>query len=371
MDQNNTHKPALHHKHAALEAKMADVSGWQMPLSYGSVIDEVMAVRQRASVFDITHLGRIRIRGTEASELLHKVCTADAMRQEDDTAVYTLLLNEKGGILADGFIIRLPAFHVLTVAACNRDKILEHLRAAAGALDVKIDDQTEKTTHLCVCGPKASEILDSVLPMSVSDMPRGAARMGSLMIARYIALRAGFCRQWALEVMVPNMVAAQAWDYITKNAGENCIAPAGHAARDVIRIEDALPRYGHEINETTDPVTAGLTRAVDMETDFIGRDAIAGIQSRSPDFKTCGLIVTNTGQSGTIPRQGNPITAEGSEIGTVTSSTYSPALESVIAMAHIRSTSHKLRQKVSIKDGDDDLLAEICTLPFYKPGCDS
>ncbi|MCK4601190.1 MAG: hypothetical protein KAU28_01905, partial [Phycisphaerae bacterium] len=312
-------KTALHARHVALEAKMADVAGWEMPLSYRSVLDEYGQARARASVFDISHIGRLRIRGDGALDLLERLCTADVAHQEDDTAIYTLLCNERGGIVDDCLLLRLEGCWLLTTNAINRRKVLEHIQANAGD-DVKVDDQTEKTSQLAVIGPAAAEILDAVGPMKVSSMPAGAVKTGSLLIARYVAIRTGCGGNWSLEVILPNMAASMAWDFITKKAGANAITPAGLAARDLLRFEAGLPRYGWEINETIDPVAAGVEFAVDFEKNFIGADAVRAVRDKGPARRRVGLVLAEPKGSAAkpaIPRQGATVfDADGGEIGT-------------------------------------------------------
>ena len=279
MDEANALlKTVLHDRHVAAGARMGPWEGWDMPLDYGDADGEVAEVRARAGVFDISHLGRIRIRGDGAVDLLERLCTSDAARQEDDTTAVTLLCNDAGCIIDAGILIRLENDWVLTCSSPGRQKVLEHVQANAADFDVKVSDQTQNTTHICVCGPEAARILDAVLPEKVSSLPRGAAKIGSFVIARYIAARTGFTNLWSLEVILPNMLAQQAWSFITAKAGANAIRPAGMTAREILRKEASLPRRGSDFDDTTDPITAGLERIVDFNHDFLGRDAILKIK---------------------------------------------------------------------------------------------
>ena len=279
MDEANALlKTVLHDRHVSAAARMGPWEGWDMPLDYGDADGEVAEVRSRAGVFDISHLGRIRIRGDGAVDLLERLCTYDAARQEDNTAALTLLCNDAGGIIDAGILIRLESDWVLTCSAGGRLNVLEHVQANAADFDVKVSDQTEKTAHVCICGPRAKEILDAVLPEKASPLPRRAAKIGSFVVARYIAARTGYTNLWSLEVILPNMLASQAWGFITDKAGANAIRPAGMSAREILRKEASLPRRGSDFDETTDPITAGLERAVNFNHDFLGRDAILKIK---------------------------------------------------------------------------------------------
>ena len=189
-------RSGLYDRHVARGAKMVCEEGWEVPLSYRGVLEEVEETRRRASLFDVSPLGRLRIRGDGALDLLERLCTADVAHQEDDTAGYTLLCNEAGGILADAWLIRTNRFWLLTTGAATREKVLRHVQDHAADFDVKVDDQTLGTAHLLVAGPRAAARLDAVLPIRPSALPRRAARVGSLMIARYVALRVGWCNTW-------------------------------------------------------------------------------------------------------------------------------------------------------------------------------
>ncbi len=305
-----------------------------MPLHYGSVFDEVEAAASRAGVMDLSHLGRIRLRGDGALELLERVCTHDVARQEDDTAAVTLLLDERGGIIDECVLLRLESFWVLTTNAMNLDKVLTHLNRQ-GVDGVRVDDQSARTAHLLACGPAARDILQAVLPIKVGGLGRGEARMGSLMIASYIAARAGATSHWALEVMLPSNLIGQAWAYITARAGSNCIPPVGLGALDILRHEAGLCRYGCETSQAIDPVTAGLTARLADRDDFIGAEAVAQLRQAGParrrvQIERVGLTEPPT----TLPRQGDDVTdADGRVLGQITSATWSPSRETVLAQA--------------------------------------
>jgi aminomethyltransferase len=274
-------RTALHDRHLAAGAEMHVEDGWEMPRSYGDADEEHGRVRSRAGVFDVSHIGRLRVRGEGALEMLEHLCTADVARQEDDTAIYTLLCNEGGGIIDHALVVRLEGYWMLTCSPHRRAAVLGHLQAHAGGFGAAVDDQTLKTSMLSVVGPEAPAILDAVLPEKPSALPRGAAKVGSLLIARYLAMRSGATRLWSLEVMLPNTLAGRAWDFITARAGANVIAPAGLAVRDRLRTEAHLPRWGREIDETTSPVAAGLLHAVDLDKDFLGAPAVREAAGRA------------------------------------------------------------------------------------------
>lgn len=359
-------RSALHDKHVAMEAKMSDEAGWSMPLSYGGAMAEADETRSRAGVFDVSHFGRIRIRGDGALDLLERVCTADVAHQEDDTSIETLLCNDRGGIIDCCRLIRLASFWVLVTSPICRQKVLDHLAPLAERLGAKVDDQTTKTTMLMVAGPAAGEILSRVLPFSIADLATGDVKLGSLMIARYIAERIGFGGLWAARVSIPNMVAQQAWRFITEKAGDNKIAPAGLAALDVLRIEGGQCRYGHEINETIDPIAAGLERAVDFGREFIGSEALVEIRRKGASRALAGLVLGGAKDAkGSIPRQGAVVAAaDGGELGVVTSGTFSAALGKPIALALVARGVAEAGDELLVETSAGKLPAKLVELPL-------
>ena len=337
----------LYDFHVAAGARMAVRDGWEVPADYGQCRDECIRLHSRAAVMDLTADGRIRVRGDGALGMLERLCTADVARQADDTAVRSLLLNERGGVIDMVTVMRLDGWWVLTCSPSRRQAVLEHLQAHAGQFDAKVDDQTFKTATLAVVGPMGVEILDRFLPEKASALAGGAVRVGSMLIANYIAARTGATDLWSLEVTLPNMLAGQAWKFITAKAGQHALPPAGMDAREVLRIEARLPRWGNEMDDSSDPVSGGLGAMVCFEKDFLGADALAaagqppwgqggplgGGGSRRVAWAMEAGAPTGTGEAcsgGAGPRAGiargdRLLDPGGNPIGTVTSAAFSPS----------------------------------------------
>ncbi len=273
-EANELHRTALHDRHVEAGARMGDVDGWHMPLAFAGADEEVQAVRGRGGVADVSHYGRIRIRGDGALDLLERACTAAVAAQEDLTTLPTLLLNERGGILDACRLIRLEGFWVLVTSPARREPLLEHLAPLAEEAGAKVDDQTFKTAMLLVVGPAVPDILNAVLPFRAGELAEGAVKSGSLLIARYIAERLNDAGPWGARVQVPNMMAAQAWRYVTDKAGERALPPVGTLALDRLLADAGAPRYGSGFTEEADPLSAGLERLLDWGHDFIGRPAL-------------------------------------------------------------------------------------------------
>jgi aminomethyltransferase len=368
---DNLLRSALYDKHVALEARLGEEAGWLMPLSYHGALEEARTARSRAVVCDFSHAGRLRIRGAGALDLLCRAAVGDVVHQADDTAALTLLCNDGGGIIDCCHLVRLEDAWLVLTSPINRLKVLAHLQGLAEALDVRIDDQTEKTSQICVAGPAAPAILDAVLPEKVSTLADGGVRVGSMLVAKYVAMRISQTGLWSINVILPNMVAAMAWRFITEKAGDNRVAPAGLAAADVLRVEAGLPRYGHEINETIDPVTAGLGSIVRSGDDFLGAAAIGRIAAAGAARRRAGLVLSGPAadQAPAIPRLGAAVwRADGSEAGTVTSGTYSPTLDRPIALAYLPSDDAEIGTQLTVETSAGPAPAKVTALPFVQQG---
>jgi len=265
------HSP-LYDLHVAAGAVMKTADGWELPAHYGDARSEAAAARQSAVVADVSHWGRIRVRGGGAAELLVRLGAADAPRQEDDTVRRVDLLDAAGTILDRARVARLEDMWLLVTTPSGRTKVLARAIDLAADLDAKVDDQTQKTAMIACLGPQGATRLDAVLPITVSDLPDGAARAGSVLIARYIVLRSDIgadvgragsgpedrvlhaegrgdaprvqpapegaklhaLRIWRMEVILPALLAGKAWRFITQKAAAQRMAPIGTEAMEML-----------------------------------------------------------------------------------------------------------------------------------------
>jgi len=196
---------ALHDAHLDAGATMQAYDGWDLPAHYGDLAGELAEAHARAVVVDLSHLGRFRISGDEALDLLEAVCTCDVARQEDDTCRRTLLCGDDGRLIDLCVLARLDDHWMLTCSPARCRTVADHLGDHAAARKVKVKDVTENTTMLWICGPAGAQLLDPVLPEKVSPLPRGTARAGSYLIAKYVAMRNGMTTLWSLEVTLPKL----------------------------------------------------------------------------------------------------------------------------------------------------------------------
>ena len=353
----------LHETEKQAGARMVDFAGWEMPLLFTGILDEHGKTRADATVFDVSHMGRLRVRGDWAFKLLDRACTADVVGQEDNSARYSLLCNEDGGIVDDIFVIRLEDQWLVVCNATNRQKVLAHLEELneQGGFKADIDDQTLRTAMLAVQGPRAMEKLAAALPMDLAGLKRHEVLAGSYMMVKYVASRTGYTGEDGLEVIVPAMAASTAWKFITSDKGG--IVPAGLGARDVLRLEAGLPLYGHELNETIDPISAGLEKAVRATGEFVGSAALAKIREKGAARRLVGIKL----QTHRIARQGAVIFADGWEVGVVTSGTFSPSCQASIAMGYVdRQFAGEGQELVVQIKPEEDTEAQVVARPFYR-----
>ncbi len=363
-DEEKAHALTLHDKHMALEARFALEAGWNVPLSYGSTLEEVETAHKDAVVCDVSSLTRLRIAGNDALELLERLCTHDVAGQEDDWAELTCLCNDSGGIVDCGYLYRLENHWLLTGDPGNHDKLLAHLQLHAEGMDVKIKDQTWRSCQFWVTGANAGRRLDDLLGREVSKMPSGAVRSESYLVAKVNASRTGYGPLWSLEVIVPSLLAGQAWQLVTARSKEKALAPLGYAARDVLRIQAGLCRYGHEINEAIDPHTAGLDRCVRPGGGFLGAEALAQRRQKISRWRCrIAMDAADAGGSTSIPRMGAEVLdGQGNTIGAITSGTYCPIRDIPLAMAYV---GHQARsgEQVEVVMQDQRRTGQVEPLP--------
>lgn len=341
---------------------MVGFAGWSMPVSYGSVIDEHNACRSEGAIFDVSHMGRLRFSGPDAGRFLETVFTRPVTNLDDGQSRYGFITNEHGGIKDDVIVGRERDDYPVVVNASNRAKLLEHFETVktTRGLNVKIDDRTAKTAMLALQGPAVIEKFADILPIDLDlrSLKRFRFETVSYMLMKFTVSRTGYTGEDGVEVTLPAKASALAMRGLSGPLKE-WLRPAGLAARDTLRIEAAMPLYGHELDEDTDPITAGLGWACDLKQGFIGADAL---RASEPTHKIVGLELDGK----RIARQGNPILANGNPIGTVTSGTMSPTLGRSIAMAKLELAHTEPGTVVAAAFKSGEVPATVVGLPFYK-----
>ena len=350
--------------HLSAGAKMVEFAGWEMPLLYRGITQEHLHTRQRGSLFDISHMGRLRFAGAEVVTFLNHVLTRNVAAQNIGVSRYSLVCNETGGVLDDVIVSRDEKDWIVVCNACNRLKLLDHFKSVAGGMNVSIDDQTEKTAMIALQGPAVMDRLAEILPVDVKAMKRYTFETASVMFITLTIFRSGYTGEDGVEIILPAKSAAFAIKMLGRSLTkpDATIQPAGLGARDTLRLEAGMPLYGHELTEATDPLSAELNWAVDLKKEFIGSPALVEIARTSSRRKLVGLELDGR----RIARQGTTISGDGRSVGEVTSGTFSPTLQKSIAMAYLDSEFAGEGTAVSADLSGSGAAAKVVKLPFYK-----
>lgn len=360
------HTP-FHEFHVQAGGKLVDFAGWEMPLLYRGIVDEHEQTRISGSIFDVSHMGRLHFSGKDAASFLNKVLTRNVADQKVGQSRYSLVCNDSGGVLDDVIISKDVKNWILVCNASNRERLVKYFTQLRHDLDLDFDmaDNTESTGMVALQGPKVIERISGVLPVDLSSMKRYHFESGNYMgMLKFTVFRSGYTGEDGVEIIIPAKVAGIAMKLIagkTEKEGAT-IKPAGLGARDTLRLEAGMPLYGHELNETTDPLSAGLAFAVDLNKDFIGAEALRKIAADGPRRKLVGLEL----EGKRIARQGSPVVVDGSPVGEVTSGTLSPTLQKSIAMAYIDSARASEGTAVTVDLKGTAVPATVVKLPFYK-----
>jgi aminomethyltransferase len=353
----------LHAVHRDLGARMVDFAGWDMPVQYPSgIIAEHAAVRSACGMFDLSHMGRVFVRGVDALTLVQACCTRDIAAVPDGQAAYALLCLPDGGILDDVIVYRLdPREILLIVNASNREADLAWLtdQCERLLLSADVDDATLETALIGVQGPQAQAALQPLCSVELEAMG-GYAFDANARVAGHSALvaRTGYTGEDGFEVLTEAEHAARVWRALVDGEGAR---PCGLGARDTLRTEAAMPLYGHDIDEFTNPFEARLGWAVQLDKpDFLGRDALLALKSQPVARRLVGLLA----DPGGVPRPTYPISAEGRAVGAVTSGTFSPTLQRNIALGYVASERGSVGTRLEIEVRGRPVGAEVVKLPF-------
>jgi aminomethyltransferase len=353
----------LYSFHVRLNAKMVDFAGWEMPLLFAGIIQEHRHTRNAASVFDVSHMGRIHLTGPDAEALLQQVCTRQLADASVGQSRYSHVCNEAGGILDDVIVSRYENHWLMVCNASNRERILDWLHQHAAGRSVDIEDTTEQTMMIAIQGPEAIALLSHVLPVPVADLKRYHFVDGSYLFTPYSIFRSGYTGEDGLEMILPAGVAEMIAGFLhIDDLDDHGLKPAGLGARDTLRLEAGMPLYGHELSEQTDSLSAGLSWCVDLKKDFIGAEAIRRVAQAGPRRKLVGLEL----EGRRIARQHAAVLHEDGPVGEVTSGTLSPTLERSIAMAYIDASLVDNGRPLTVDLGGKQANAKIVSLPFYK-----
>jgi aminomethyltransferase len=341
---------------------MVEFAGWDMPVQYSGVIDEHLAVRSRAGLFDVSHMGEIEVQGSGALELCQRLTANDLSRVKIGQAQYNLLLNENGGIVDDVVVYRLEADHLLIcVNAANTDKDFQWMKAKAGG-NVEVRDTSSRYVQLALQGPLAEKILQRLTTVPLKDMKPFHFSSAGVSSIRCLVARTGYTGEDGFELYCDPDEGGRLWDSLMSAGRDDGLQPAGLGARDTLRLERAFPLYGHELDDTTTPLEAGLEWVTKFSKgSFMGREALVRQKQEGVKRKLVGLEMTQPG----IARSHYPILKQGVSIGEVTSGTKSPTLGRSIALGYVRVEEASVGNVVDVEIRGRKIGARTVPLPFY------
>jgi aminomethyltransferase len=355
----------LHDWHTANGARMVDFGGWDMPVQYGTgPREEHVRVREAAGLFDIDHMGRLEISGPQSEEFLQRVQTWDVSRLKPGRAHYSMILNDSGGVVDDIFVYHKPDNWLLVVNASNAPKDTAWLQSQSVDFHVVIRDLREETCLVALQGPAARSVLQALGQKEDLDSI-GYHHVVERTFAgvRVTLCTTGYTGEPGYEILMPAEGCQRTWNAILEAGAPWRLLPCGLAARDSLRAEACLPLYGNEIDETTDPLSAGLVRAaVRLEGhEFIGRRALAALALSPLPRVLVGFQMTEPG----VPRHGYDIALEGKVIGKVTTGLFSPTTGMYLGMGYVQTPHAGVGTEVSIIIRDAHKAARIVERPFY------
>ena len=355
-------RTALYQAHLDLGARIVPFGGWDMPVQYPSgILAEVHAVRHATGIFDVSHMGRLYISGTKAAEFLDWVLTGSAATLRVGRARYCMICNKRGGVIDDTIFYRLAEDRFLLIPnAGNRPAVVAWFQRwidekFSGACEM--EDRTVDTALIAFQGPGTPPVMDRLCGSAISELRPFAWTEAQMQGAPLIVGRTGYTGEDGFEILAEARDAESVW----KQLQDSGAVPCGLGARDVLRLEAALPLHGHEIDENTTPIEAGLDRFVSFDKEYVGSGVLRQQHETGVERKLVGLRLP--GRS--APRAGYAISHQGESVGEVTSGSYSPTLDTSIGMGYV---SERYTAPGTILDLDvrgRSVQVEVVHIPFY------
>jgi aminomethyltransferase len=352
-------------RHAALGARIVEFGGWLMPLQYSGILEEHRAVRARAGLFDLSHMGELFVEGPEAAAGLAYALSTDPGILKVGRAHYSMMLFPEGGILDDLIVYRLGDERFMIVAnASNATAVSDALAERLEGRRAVLDDRSLATALVALQGPRAAGILEPLTDVALDGLRYYAIAEGHVAGVPALVARTGYTGEDGFEVFVDFDAAGMVWDALLEAGRAGGVVPVGLGARDTLRLEAGMPLYGNELGPDTTPDEAGLGRVVHFakEGDFVGRSALEKARADGPRMKLAGLVIKGRG----IARHGYPVFSGDRRIGAVTSGTLSPTLNEPIAMAYVTPSVAGPGTIVDVGIRDGRVPAQVVALPFYR-----
>jgi aminomethyltransferase len=360
-----TRRTPLYDEHIRLKGKMVDFAGWEMPVQYTGVIDEHRAVRTHAGIFDVSHMGQIEFTGPHAEVAVQYLTTNDVKAMTDGRAQYSVLCNERGTVVDDVIVYRFSRDrYILVVNASNVAKDFAWFKKN-NRYGAELRDRSDDFALIAFQGPSSLSILQRMTDIDMASVATYHFAEGSVAgKAGCIVAKTGYTGEEGVEIFTRPGDAASIWRAILSEGESAGVVPIGLGARDTLRLEMKYSLYGHEITEETNPIEAGLSWVVKLDTpdDFIGKDVLKKVSAEGVTRKLVGLRMIDRG----IPRDGYPIIIGERKAGFVTSGTMSPSLNIAIGIGYVPVENAAIGNEILVDIRGQERKAEIVKTPFYK-----
>jgi len=344
-------------------AKMVNFAGWDMPVQFRSVVEEHLAVRNHAGLFDVSHMGEILVKGKDAFDCVQYLTPNNVARLSPGQVQYSALLTPRGTFVDDILVYRRgEADFLLCVNASNIQKDYQWIQSQARG-EVEVEDASSRFAQLALQGPKAAGILAEVADPRLADLPSYHFVEGKVGGISALISRTGYTGEDGFEIYLAPEGAEQVWSDLLRVGATEGLQPAGLAARDTLRLEARLPLYGNDIDDTVTPLEAGLSFMVRLDSgDFLGAEVLREQKTAGISRKLAGFELTDRG----IARHGHSVRVEGREVGEVTSGTFAPFLKRSIGLAYLPAAQFELGKELEIVIREKRVRGKVVKTPFYK-----
>ncbi|MGQ0815909.1 MAG: glycine cleavage system aminomethyltransferase GcvT [Gemmatimonadota bacterium] len=356
----------LYGEHAAAGAKLVPFAGYEMPVQYRTgILAEHQAVRTRAGLFDVSHMGEIEVRGPQALDLVQYVTTNDASKLVVGQAQYSVICREDGGCIDDCIVYRLEDVYMIVVNASNRDKDRDWIEHHARDFAVEVTDKSDEIALIALQGPRAQGILSGLTDVALDSIPYYHFGTGEVAGVPAVISRTGYTGEDGFELYVNDRDAVKLWRHLLSAGAGDGLIPAGLGARDSLRLEMGYALYGNDIDDRHTPLEAGLGWVTRLDkTDFLGKEALLKQKQAGVRQRLVGFVLQERG----FPRHGYEVRHNGEAAGEVTSGTVSPSLEQGVGLAYVPAEASKAGTSIDIVVRDKPVPAEVTRPPFYKEG---
>lgn len=350
--------------HLAFGGKMVEFGGYEMPVQYTSILQEHRKVRTSVGVFDVSHMGEIRVRGKDALAFIQKMTVNDASKLQPGRVQYSAMCYPEGGIVDDLLVYHMGDYYMLVVNASNKDKDFSWLKKHLEG-DVGLKDVSDDISLLAVQGPQSRAVLQKLTDIDLAELRYYHSTSGILAGVDMIISRTGYTGELGYELYCSSDIAVseKVWKAVFAAGKDFDIVPIGLGARDTLRLEMGFCLYGHDIDQTTNPLEAGLGWITKLEKgEFIGRDAVLRVKKEGLRRHLVGFTVADKA----FPRQGYEIQCQGKTTGNVTSGTFSPTLDKGIGMGYVLDGHHTVNSTLEVIIRGTPVRGGVVKLPFVK-----